>query len=278
MSSASRAMSDITQKHLDCFHDGLMSMVPVGAFVPWVEVVQISARFGWTSDQLFAAAESWQSLGSAEMDPRNATYECPPCRVRLLRRPDIDPEMGLLLVSSDEEPLPLQRRWKKGLLTAPPGSDLDIPLPDDLDLREAELIPTFFRLYEQHKSEGGGSYSGIAVDIPPWAVELFQNGIDWELETVVSLTEDILRQKAALGGTVPESDPITEVPDVSSSAQVKIPRPTKWGRCGLSHCCRAFRPVLGVRGPFLACGRRECRNTRDLTAEAPVSQKKHLKS
>lgn len=268
------AMShDPSTSELDAFHEGLATMAPIGVFLPFSEVVTLAGRCGWTEERLLIAVESYKLLGALETDPSNAPETCRPVRVRLLP----DPERGVLCVSSEEETnaidslpvLPKSRRWKAGVLSPAPGSEMEVPLPTDFDAADSDLIPVFFRMYLQHKLEDDSTASGIGLDIPAWAVHLFENGVPWSEESIASLTADIAQQKRSLVADE-ESDPVVDSESVSSampsgSVGRGVVRSTKWGRCARSGCGRAFHPVLGIRGPFLACNRKVCRNTRDLT-------------
>ena len=50
-----------------------------------------------------------------------------------------------------------------------------------------------------------------------------------------------------------------------SSVSCKQQKKTRWGRCALPSCTgRAFRPIMGSRGPFLVCSRRNCQGKRHL--------------
>ena len=136
---------DLLSQDLDAFFCGLQSMTPMGVSLPWTEVVRISARFGWTPKKLLQAADCWQMLDSLQIDPPNATEQSPPSRVRLLRRPDwFGAETGCIDVSSDEGSMsgsaaevarPLSRRWRAGALTPAPGSEMEIFLPEGLNLQ-----------------------------------------------------------------------------------------------------------------------------------------------
>ena len=87
-----------------------------------------------------------------------------------------------------------------------------------------------------------------------------------------------MRQRCELpAGPQPDADPqldadpqsVADQQAVTVSNPTPSARPAKWGLCGLPHCGYAFHPVLGSRGPFLACNRKACQNTRDLSAAEP---------
>ena len=96
-------MVDVETQRCDAFNEGLMSMVPVGAFVPWSEALELAKPFGWTPAELFSVAEMWQSPDAAEMHLRDASLQDPSARVRLLFRLDVDPDVGVVTVSVSSE-------------------------------------------------------------------------------------------------------------------------------------------------------------------------------
>ena len=93
---------------------------------------------------------------------------------------------------------PLSRRWRAGALTPAPGFEMEISLPKGLNLQEVDLIPIFYRLYLQHLEDGGSSVSGLAADVPAWAVELFENGVPWCSDSIASLTADLVQRSQTL--------------------------------------------------------------------------------
>ena len=62
---------DLSSQDLDAFYCGLQSTTPMGVYLPWREVVRLSARFGWTPKKLLQAADYWQMLDSLQIDPPN---------------------------------------------------------------------------------------------------------------------------------------------------------------------------------------------------------------
>ena len=99
----------LTGQHLDRFWHGVCTMVPLGAWVPWAEVVQIASGHGFTEDMCFHCADHWQMLDGLEFDPMRkpgqATDPTEVIRIRFLYHRDIHGEQGLVCVSSDEENL-----------------------------------------------------------------------------------------------------------------------------------------------------------------------------
>jgi len=109
-------------------------MAPLGAWVPWAEVVQIASGHGFTLETCFHCAEHWLTLGALEMDPmwRPGKVMDPTevVRIRFLYHRDIHGDQGLVCVSSEEEDLDhgkgevqlehaaaiCPRRWKTGVL------------------------------------------------------------------------------------------------------------------------------------------------------------------
>ena len=88
-----------------------------------------------------------------------------------------------------------------------------------VDVKDARLLPLFFSMWTQHQSELlAGLDGGLRLDIPEWASELFRDGRGW-------------------------------TPEAAAGSAGK--KPARWGRCSYPSCSgRAFRPVLGARGPL----------------------------
>ena len=121
--------------------------------------------------------------------------------------------------------------------------------------------------------------SPIRKQAPAWAAELFECGFPWTAELVRACSEGDfyeteefrpasckLAVTAKVGTTwrynlVPAGQDVPPVPEqltaVSSAARGRISKPTRWGRCTYPLCTgRAFRPVIGGRGPFLVSSSR----------------------
>ena len=181
------------------------------------------------------------------------------------------------------------------------GVEVDLPLPEPLEVLDAYLLPTFWNIWSEYRvqMETVGS-SGLAPDIPTWAITLFSDpGFLWTSLRVQALSEALiieLRGQADVGQQQKLSDMME---DCGVPAEPSLPA-TKWGRCAslvpiIARCIlfvsklghahvtigmaeilcfrhpfcsrRAFKPILGKRGPFLVCSRKNCTNSRDLTVE-----------
>lgn len=249
----------MTAKQLDIFHDGVLSMAPMGAWLPWAEVVSMAAGHGWPAETCLDTAESLVSLRAMEFDPpRDPSQRHPvePARVRLLYDKEIHGELGVVEVSSDEEVLsPLRafvgaRRWRAGALQPAAGVDVDLPLPQSLDLQDALLLPTFWALWSEHSldSDSFGS-PGISPDVPAWVPTLFSDPhFCWTTARVLAMSTALVAEfQAGSSGTdagsdaLQPSEPISNPSSSSSRAATPgLPR-TKWGRCAylvsnLSNC------------------------------------------
>ena len=89
-----------------------------------------------------------------------------------------------------------------------------------------------------------------------------QPGFQWSTLRVVACQEALMSQ---LSDRSEEATATSSVPLVSS-VSCKQQKKTRWGCCALPSCTgRAFRPIMGSRGPFLVCSRRNCQGKRDLT-------------
>lgn len=262
----------LTGQHLDRFWHGVCTMVPLGAWVPWAEVVQIASGHGFTEDMCFHCADHWQMLDGLEFDPGQATDPTEVIRIRFLYHRDIHGEQGLVCVSSDEENVDngkcevevartasastmTPRRWKAGVLDPAEGVEVTLPLPQPLDKDDVSLMLVFWHLYSQHQLDQRCRSYNLAPDIPPWAFTLFASpGFTWTTARVKAFQQSLLHDLEA------QEDPVQNV-----APQI---RKTKWGRCNLPNCTqRAFRPMMGSRGPFLVCSRQKCHGKRDLTPQ-----------
>ena len=142
-------------EHLDRFWHGVCTTAPLGAWVPWAEVVQIVSGHGFTLETRFHFAEHWLTLGALEMGPmwRPGKVMDPTevVRIRFLYHRDIHGEQGLVCVSSEEEDLDhgkgevqlehaaaasaiSPRRWKTDVLDPVEGVEVTLPLPQPLTL------------------------------------------------------------------------------------------------------------------------------------------------
>ena len=292
----------IGMKVFDDFRYGLRSMAPTGAWLPWEEVLFMAGQFGLAPDTCQAAAEAWCSVGAADLDPR--PRDCTSgqyVRVRLLPLGD---GTDVLSVSSDDDAAAEETQAEPcadGQVVAVPSCAdgpvaVDIPLPQSFCAEEVHLLPVFFDLWQTHKKDAAlGLDDGLSVDIPAWASDLFQCGFPWTADLVRACSEggfydtmEIRPTSAKLALTAKTADvwtynmvPLeTSVPLVlqeqstsaSSTSVPRVAKPTRWGRCLYPTCTgRAFRPVLGGRGPFLACPRHGCPGKRELTAAAALS-------
>ena len=263
-------------EHLDRFCHGVCTMVPLGAWVPWAEVVQIASGHGFNLETCFHCAEHWLTLGALEMDPMwrpgKAIDPTEVVRIRFLYHRYIHGEQGLVCVSSEEEDLDhgncevqlehtaaastlSPRRWKTGVLDPIEGVEVTLPLPQPLDKDDVSFMLVFWHLFCQHQLDQRCRYYNLAPDIPPWAFTLFASpGFKWTTARVKAFQQSLLDDLEA------QEDPVQNVaPQIGK---------TKWGRCNLPSCTqRAFRPMMGSRGPFLVCSRQKCHGKRNLTPE-----------
>lgn len=183
---------------------------------------------------------------------------------------------GLVEVSSEEEPcfsvpgsssVPF-RRWKNGALQPESGVTVEIPFSEALDRHDAIMFPTYYNLYAMHLGDTPSRGHSSAPDIPPWALELFSRpGFEWSSARVRAFADSML---LSLTPDSVESD--VQPDDVEPAVEPsRKPQDTKWGRCTSPTCSgRAFRPIMGCKGPFLICSRKQCRNSRSLTLEARI--------
>ena len=121
---------DVTQDHFDRFFYGVRSMAPMGAWLPWSEVIALARPFGFSEHQCRLCAEFWRSVGALEVDPPCSDVaavdtEHGIARLRLVFHRDIMGDDGLVLVSSDEE-LPVEE--------IAVASDEDMPVATDATL------------------------------------------------------------------------------------------------------------------------------------------------
>ena len=88
----------LINQRCDSWRVGVHSMAPVGAWLPWAEVLTLAGRCGWSEFDCQAATETWTSLSGAELtwtDDHSSIL-----RVRLL---PLDKNDGVLDLSDDEE-------------------------------------------------------------------------------------------------------------------------------------------------------------------------------
>ena len=107
------------------FYCGVRSMAP---WLPWQEGVTLAAAFGFTENVCFECADTWLQLDALEFDPPRRSGDgsgrADVQRIRLLYKPDLHGDDGLVIVSSDEEdvispqhaPPDVCRRWRSGAL------------------------------------------------------------------------------------------------------------------------------------------------------------------
>ena len=110
------------------FYCGVRSMAPFGMWLPWQEGVTLTAAFGFTENVCFECADTWLQLDALEFDPPRRSGDgsgrADVQRIRLLYKPDLHGDDGLVIVSSDEEdvispqhaPPDVCRRWRSGAL------------------------------------------------------------------------------------------------------------------------------------------------------------------
>lgn len=249
-------------------------MSPKGVWLPFSEVVHMAQGHSWSLEGCKVAAHMWSHLGAVELDPPsdNMDSQIIPQRIRLLYQPDMDGR-GLVEVSSEEEPcfsvsgsssVPF-RRWKNGALQPESGVTVEIPFSEALDRHDAIMFPTYYNLYAMHLGDTPSRGHSSAPDIPPWALELFSRpGFEWSSARVRAFADSML---LSLTPDSVESD--VQPDDVEPAVEPsRKPQDTKWGRCTSPTCSgRAFRPIMGCKGPFLICSRKQCRNSRSLTLE-----------
>ena len=87
----------LINQRCDSWRVGVHSMAPVGARLPWAEVLTLAGRCGWSEFDCQAAAETWTSLSGAELtwtDDHSSIL-----RVRLL---PLDKTDGVLDLSDPE--------------------------------------------------------------------------------------------------------------------------------------------------------------------------------
>ena len=244
-------------------------MSPKGVWLPFTEVVHMAQGHAWSLEGCKAAAHMWSHLGAVELDPPSdrSDSQIMPQRIRLLYQPDMDTR-GVVEVSSEEEPCSSGsasscvtfRRWKNGVLQPEAGVTVEIPFSEPLDRHDALMLPTYYSLYVMHLLEKPSHGHFCAPDIPVWALELFSRpGFEWSPACVRACADSML------ASLTPDS--------VESHVEAAVepsrkPQDTKWGRCTLPSCSgRAFRPIMGCKGPFLICSRKQCKNSRSLTLQ-----------
>ena len=145
---------------------------------------------------------------------------------------------------------PPSRLWRSGVLQPVAGVEVDLPLPEPLELLDAYLLPTFWNLWSEYRlqMESVGS-SGLAPDIPTWAITLFSDpGFLWTSLRAQALSEALiieLRGQADVGQQQGLSD---RMEDCGVPAEPSLPA-TKWGRCAslvpIIVCCIFFVSKLG---------------------------------
>eukprot|EP00931_Biecheleriopsis_adriatica_P087806 TRINITY_DN62222_c0_g1_i1.p1 TRINITY_DN62222_c0_g1~~TRINITY_DN62222_c0_g1_i1.p1 ORF type:complete len:270 (-),score=28.91 TRINITY_DN62222_c0_g1_i1:37-846(-) len=192
--------------------------------------------------------------------------------------------------SAGGTPAAVVRRWRSGVLDPPPGCLVDVPIPD-VDAGELECLVTYCVLLRYRAEDSfHGADDGVAADVPEWACR-FLSGFHWtplrvqafltaalgssgEEVACTAATQGLLHLNDCPGqdGEAPESglaDSSGRSSASEASRQVsKQRRDTKWGRCAFTWCRQlALQPVLGSRGPFLACSSKTCRFKKDLTPE-----------
>lgn len=189
---------------LDNFYCGVQSMAPFGVWLPWQEVVTLAAAFGFTEDVCFECADTWLQLDALEFDPpRRSGDGSGPAnvqRIRLLYKPDLHGDDGLVVVSSDEEdfnsrqpPSPdVFRRWRSGALEPNAGVEVDLALPQALDEQNVRLLLSYWHLYSQ--VDPARPPENLPPDIPLWAWDLFSKpGFHWTEARVQALQESCLQ-------------------------------------------------------------------------------------
>ena len=257
------------------FYEGLLSMSPKGVWLPFSEVVHMAHVHSWSLEGCKAAAHIWSHLGAVELDPPsdNMDSQIIPQRIRLLYQPDMDAR-GLVEISSEEEQEPCSsvsgsssvsfRRWKSGALQPEYGVTVEIPFSEPLDRHDAVMLQTYYSLYATHLLDKGSRGHSCAPDIPRWALDLFSRpGFEWSPARVRACADSMLLS------LTPDSVETDVEPDVEPAVEPsRKPQDTKWGRCTSPTCSgRAFRPIMGCKGPFLICSREQCKNSRSLTLE-----------
>lgn len=184
-----------------------------------------------------------------EFDPPrdpSVIHPTAPARIRLLYDKEIYGTVGVVDVSSDEdigapgtEPV-LSKRWRAGVLQPQAGVEVDMPLPEPLDVQDALLLPTFWALWSAYAVESDMfGHPGVLPDVPGWASSLFSDPhFHWTTARVEALSASLL---VDLKGTEDVSDGVGEtlqspeaVSNPSSSSRPSraesLPT-TKWGRC-----------------------------------------------
>ena len=160
------------------------------------------------------------------------------------------------------------RRWRLGSLTPAAGVEIEFSLPEPLDKHDVNMLLVYWNLFCCHHKDQECRSHWTSCDIPQWSWQLFSDDtFQWTFLRVQALRDSLLQDLA----DVPDAEDTLDVAASAftvASGSTKVKKPTKFGRCSMPTCDqRAFRPMLGSRGPFLVCGRRVCRNTRDLTVE-----------
>jgi len=117
------------ERALNNFYHGLQSMAPFGVWLPWREVVTLTPGHGFTEQLCFECADTWLQLDALEFDPSirsgDETLVADVRRIRLLYKPDLHGDEGVVAVSSDEDvaaarPCSGQQcsvRWRTGIRT-----------------------------------------------------------------------------------------------------------------------------------------------------------------
>ena len=214
-------------RSLNHFYEGLQSMGPVGLWLPWSEVVQLAGRCGWSGEDCGVAANIWCGLQAVELDPCDGDERpAGPSQYRRVRLLPMHATDGVLDVS-DSSDVEASAESPQPEPVLPPLDERPCVDAAPVDVKDTRLLPLFFSMWTQHHSELlAGLDGGLRLDIPEWASELFRDGRGW-------------------------------TPEAAAGSAGK--KPARWGRCSYPSCSgRAFRPVLGARGPFLLCSRRGC--------------------
>ena len=271
------------ERALDNFYHCLQSMAPFGVWLPWREVVTLAGGHGYTEELCFRCADTWLQLDALEFDPPRRSGDRSRVsdvrRIRLLYKPDRRGDEGVVAVSSDEDvaaaPPSVDQQsavtWRKGVLQPNAGVEVDLPLPEPLDEHDARFFKAYWHLYSQYLLDRQSRTHNLAPDIPQWAWDLFSDrGFQWTTARVEACQQSLLAdlQVDVNHGLAEEPDIDMEEDTQQHEGGMPALKPTKWGRCMLPTCNkRAFRLMMGSRGPFLVCGRRACQGKRNLTEQ-----------
>ena len=252
------------ERALNNFYHGLQSMAPFGVWLPWREVVTLALGHGFTEQLCFECADTWLQLDALEFDPPRRsgddTRVADVRRIRLLHKPDLHGNEGVVSVSSDDDdvaaapPCSGQQcsvRWRTGILQPKSGVEVELPLPEPLDSHDARFLTVYWHLYSQHLLDQQCRTHNLAPDIPQWAWDLFSaKGFQWTTARVEACQQSLLADlQVDMNNDIDQEEPDNHMEEETQQheSSTRPLKPTKWGRCMWPTCTqRAFRLVMGI--------------------------------